>query len=59
MKININKLQKYFSTRQDIAFAFLFGSQANGQTHKLSDVDIAVYFYPKEPRWLEFEEEVD
>ncbi|MFQ5604104.1 MAG: nucleotidyltransferase domain-containing protein [bacterium] len=58
MKININKLEKYFSERQDIAFAFLFGSQVNGRTHKLSDVDIAVYFYPRETRWLEFEEEI-
>ncbi|MBI3600541.1 MAG: nucleotidyltransferase domain-containing protein [Nitrospinae bacterium] len=43
---NIEALKHYFETRKDIAFAFLFGSQARGTATKLSDVDIAIYFYP-------------
>lgn len=43
---DIDGLKTYFSNRTDVAFAFLFGSQAAGNATKLSDVDIAVYFYP-------------
>lgn len=39
-------LKEYFRQRNDIAFAFLFGSYARKKSGKLSDVDIAVYFYP-------------
>jgi len=35
--------------------AFLFGSYVKGQTHAHSDIDIAVYFKPKE-KGIEFEE---
>jgi predicted nucleotidyltransferase len=55
---NIKTLKKYFENRKDIAFAFLFGSQAKGRATKLSDVDIAVYFYPEKRRPVEYEEEV-
>src|SRR3972149_2012905 len=54
----IETLKSYFSTRKDIAFAFLFGSHARGTATKLSDVDIAVYFYPKERHPVEYEEEI-
>src|SRR3990172_7020257 len=56
--MNIETLKSYFSTRKDIAFAFLFGSHARGTATKLSDVDIAVYFYPRERHPVEYEEEV-
>lgn len=54
---NITLLKSYLG-RQDIAFAFLFGSQARGTATAKSDVDIAVYFYPKERRPIEYEGEV-
>jgi len=54
----IQKLKKYFEGRKDIAFAFLYGSQAKGNATKLSDVDIAVYFYPYKRHPVEFEERV-
>lgn len=41
-----------------MAFAFLFGSQARGRAHMLSDVDIAVYFRPRQRYPLEREAEV-
>ncbi|MBI5408439.1 MAG: nucleotidyltransferase domain-containing protein [Nitrospirae bacterium] len=52
-----DKLKNYFQAHQDIAFAFLFGSQATGKATKLSDVDIAVYFYPDRRHPVEYEEE--
>ncbi|MFH1563136.1 MAG: nucleotidyltransferase domain-containing protein [Nitrospirota bacterium] len=54
----IEKLKKYFKPRQEVAFAFLFGSQSTGKANKLSDIDIAVYFYPKQHYPLKYEEEV-
>ncbi len=58
-KLEIETLKKYFEKRKDIAFTFLYGSQAHGYATKLSDVDIAVYFYPQE-RWpIEYESEND
>jgi predicted nucleotidyltransferase len=54
----IEGLKNYFSKRQDVAFAFLFGSQARGGDTKLSDVDVAVYFYPKKRKPIEYEEPV-
>ncbi|HEX9972898.1 MAG TPA: nucleotidyltransferase domain-containing protein [bacterium] len=50
-------LKQYFENRNDIAFAFLYGSQAHGYATRLSDVDIAVYFYPRERRPIEYESE--
>ena len=55
---NKEELKEYFKTRKDIAFAFLFGSQARGTATKLSDIDIAVYFYPEKRHPIEYEEEV-
>lgn len=55
--MDIEALKHYFENRKDIAFAFLFGSQARGTATKLSDIDIAVYFYPEKRYPLEYEEE--
>lgn len=41
-----------------MAFAFLFGSQASGWATSLSDVDVAVYFYPKRRKPIEYEEPI-
>jgi|Deesub1362B_J571_1020462.scaffolds.fasta_scaffold02442_4 predicted nucleotidyltransferase len=54
----IEKLKKYFDKRKDVAFAFLFGSEAKGTATKISDIDIAIYFYPKEKGKIGNEEEV-
>ena len=54
----LEELKKYFRKRKDIAFAFLYGSQANGTATRLSDTDIAVYFYPRERHPVKFEEDV-
>jgi predicted nucleotidyltransferase len=54
----IEKLKKYFNDRGEIAFAFLYGSQANGLAIPSSDIDIAVYFYPQTRSPIEFEEPV-
>ena len=55
---DIEALKGYFKTSKDIAFAFLFGSQAKGTATKLSDIDIAVYFYPEKRHPIEYEEAV-
>jgi len=52
----IDKLRKYFEKRGDVAFGFLFGSTAKGYATSLSDIDVAVYFYPKRRKPLEYEE---
>ncbi len=54
MKIKI--LEKYFSDRQDILIAFLFGSQVKKTAGKISDWDIAIYFKPKKQGEIEWEE---
>jgi predicted nucleotidyltransferase len=43
----VKKLKEYFHSRPDICFAFLFGSYGEGKASNLSDIDIAIYFYPK------------
>jgi hypothetical protein len=43
MKKRFLQTQRYFNSRSDIAFAYLFGSIANGKSTGLSDIDIAVY----------------
>lgn len=58
MKIPARKLQmlrKYFQNRDDVALAFVFGSQAKGYARKISDWDIGVYFKPEDSRRLELE----
>ena len=56
--MDVEALKSYFNNRDDVAFAFLYGSQAKGNAILLSDVDIAVYFYPERRHPIEFEEEV-
>ena len=51
----IDSLKDYFSGRQDVSMAFLFGSYVNDRQTSESDVDIAVYFKPKTAA-LEWEE---
>ena len=41
------KLKESLSTRDDIAFVFLFGSFVTGGRNALSDLDIAVFFQRK------------
>ncbi len=55
---DINTLKNYFENHKEIAFAFLFGSQAQGKATRLSDIDIAVYFYPEKRHPVEYEEEI-
>ena len=51
----LESLKTYFEGRDDIAFAFLFGSAARGRVRREGDVDIAVYFKPeKEVEWEAF-----
>ena len=40
-------LRNYFNGRDDVAFAFLFGSSVRGKVRREGDVDIAVYFWPE------------
>lgn len=42
----LQKLSSALNSEPDIAFAYLFGSVAKGRNGPLSDVDVAVYFYP-------------
>lgn len=37
------KAERYLQSREDVLFAYLFGSMASGKATALSDVDIAVY----------------
>jgi hypothetical protein len=41
--MDLTAARRYLQEREDIAFAYLFGSMATGKTTPLSDVDIAVY----------------
>lgn len=43
----ISTLTPYFKERRDVCMAFIFGSSVKGTTHLDSDMDIALYFYPK------------
>jgi len=52
------RLKDYFEHREEVAFAYLFGSQAKGLASPLSDIDVAVYFYPKHFKPVEFEEPI-
>jgi predicted nucleotidyltransferase len=51
----VKLLRDYFEKREDIAFAFLFGSAARGKTRREGDIDIAIYFRPeKDVEWENF-----
>jgi uncharacterized protein len=56
--IDLEGLKGYLATRQEVAFSFLYGSYAKGVATKRSDIDVAVYFYPRERHPVEIEEEV-
>jgi len=50
------------STRSDVLFAYLFGSNVKGYANSESDWDIAIYFkqnLKQNGRWPEFELEAD
>ncbi|MCM8787926.1 MAG: DUF86 domain-containing protein [Candidatus Omnitrophica bacterium] len=51
------KLKDYFLKREEVVFAFLFGSQVRGFRMRESDVDMAVYFKPE--KGLEYETKRD
>ncbi len=38
----VAKLKNYFGQKDEVEFAYLFGSYARGDNYKLSDIDIAV-----------------
>lgn len=44
----IAALKEYFSRRDDVVLAFLFGSQTKGLTRTSSDWDIALYLAPRQ-----------
>ncbi|MFY9463426.1 MAG: HepT-like ribonuclease domain-containing protein [Candidatus Sungiibacteriota bacterium] len=44
---SIQALKEYFSKRDDVVMAFLFGSRAKSRVHTSSDWDIGVYFTPQ------------
>ena len=51
----LQSLKNYFERRDDISFAFLFGSAARGRVRREGDVDIALYFEPEnELEWEAF-----
>ncbi len=52
----IKKLKEYFEKKENIAFAFLFGSFSKGRSTKISDIDIAIYYFP-ENNEIDFESE--
>lgn len=43
MTQDLSAVKRYLQAREDIAFAYLFGSRARATPNPLSDVDIAVY----------------
>jgi uncharacterized protein len=43
LTVDRTALSDYFASREDVIFAYLFGSHARGRTHALSDVDVAVF----------------
>ena len=52
----MENLRNYFSKRQEILLAYLFGSEATKRKHKLSDFDIAIYSDPNQMRELNTKE---
>ncbi|MBI3442151.1 MAG: DUF86 domain-containing protein [Candidatus Sungbacteria bacterium] len=56
---NIQALKEYFTRRDDVVMAFLFGSQAKRYARATSDWDIGLYFKPSLPHKLELEEDRD
>jgi predicted nucleotidyltransferase len=62
VKRGLKQLIGILNKRSDVAFAYLFGSRANGYTHKNSDWDVAVFFsepLKKLSLWPAFELEAE
>lgn len=43
----VERTQRALEAREEVLFAYLFGSRASGRTHLHSDVDVAVYIEPR------------
>jgi predicted nucleotidyltransferase len=43
----VEQLRRALEAREEVLFAYLFGSRASGRTHLHSDVDVAVYSEPR------------
>lgn len=41
---DIKKIQDYFASQKDVVAVYLYGSFAKGNTHKSSDIDLAILF---------------
>jgi len=41
--VSIKDIKEYLYNRDEVVFAYLYGSMAQGKENKLSDIDIAVY----------------
>ncbi len=59
----IERIKEYLEAQEDVLFAFLFGSYAEGRAGRLSDVDIAIYLQKEdgereEEIWWEIEKRV-
>lgn len=59
MAAGIKKLKEYFEKRDDVAMAFVFGSQARKRAGKVSDWDIACYLKPSLDAGVEWENNRD
>lgn len=53
----VNQLKEYFSKRDDICLALIFGSQVSGRQKPSSDWDIGIYFNPNNGLELETSKE--
>jgi len=53
------RVAKYFSTRPEVKFAYLFGSQVKNDAGKLSDIDIAAYLDEKIDEYKRFDIRLD
>jgi uncharacterized protein YutE (UPF0331/DUF86 family)/predicted nucleotidyltransferase len=53
---DIDRLKEFFSRKDAISFALLFGSRSLGRERYASDYDIAIYLAPDDRRTIEYEE---
>lgn len=47
-QLQIAPVKKYFENKDEIGFAYLFGSAAKNKENRLSDIDIALFINEKE-----------
>jgi len=52
----MDQLKEYFSCKDAISFAVLFGSRSVARERSASDLDSAIYFTPRNRRTIEYEE---